>query len=153
MNLQIVKTNSDNPAYKMLEAELESELNEREDSIQMQFDRYDTPKNYIDTVVVAYDDDTPIGFGCFKPFDDSTAEIKRMYVQKDYRRKGVASIILLELELWAAQHDFIKMALHSSTKQPEAIHLYTKYGYKKIPSYGMYANISNSIGMQKLILE
>ena len=153
MNLQIVKTNSDNPAFKMLEAELESELNERDDSIQLQFDSYDTPKNYIDTVVVAYDDDTPIGFGCFKPFDDSTAEIKRMYVSKDYRRKGVASIILLELELWAAQHEFIKMALHSSTKQPEAIHLYTKYGYKKIPSYGMYANIANSIGMQKLILE
>ena len=153
MNLQIIKTTSDNPAFKTLEAELESELSTRNDSIQLQFDHYDTPKNYIDTVVVAYDDNTPIGFGCFKPFDDSTAEIKRMYVRKEYRRKGVASLLLIELELWAAQHDFIKMALHTSTKQPEAMQLYSKYGYKSIASYGMYANIANSVGMQKLILD
>ena len=62
-------------------------------------------------------------------------------------------MLLIELELWAAQHDFIKMALHTSTKQPEAMQLYSKYGYKSIASYGMYANIANSVGMQKLILD
>ncbi|WP_320054562.1 GNAT family N-acetyltransferase [uncultured Acetobacteroides sp.] len=153
MNLRNTRTNSNDPTFRMLEAELEAELSQRDDSIQQRCDRYDTPQSYIDTVIVAYDGDTPVGFGCFKPFDDSTAEIKRMYVRKDYRRKGVASIILMELELWAGQHDFIKLILQTSTKQPEAMQLYAKFGYKQIASYGMYANIASSVGMQKLILE
>jgi len=152
MNLRIVKTNSENPDFVMMESELEAELNERNGDLQQQYNRYDNPTSYLDTVVLAYDNDTPVGCGCFRPFDDSIAEIKRMFVRKEHRRRGIASIILMELELWAGQHDFIKLAIENSLMQPEAKQLYAKYGYKEIPCYGQYANIRDCFCMQKLII-
>ncbi len=151
MNLRFARTNSEDPNFAMLVCELEAELLER-NSLHEKQQNSTTRPTYLDTVMLAYDDDRPIGCGCFKPFDDSTAEIKRMYVREAYRRKGISSLILMELELWAAQHDFIKLVLETGTDQPEAMKLYTKYGYKNISCYGQYANIPGSICMQKLIL-
>jgi len=41
--------------------------------------------------------------------------------------------------------------LETGKKQPEAIALYKKSGYKVIPNYGQYKNVSNSVCMQKEI--
>ena len=152
MNLKLARTNSEDPNFQTLVCELDAELLERNGELQKKYESYNQ-LHYLDTVIVAYDDDKPVGCGCFKPFSDSAAEIKRMYVKKEFRNRGISSLILLELELWALQHDFTKLILETGKSQHEAMQLYAKRGFKIIPNYGQYANMPNSICMQKLIVD
>jgi GNAT superfamily N-acetyltransferase len=61
----------------------------------------------------------------------------------------VATKILNELEKWAAEMFCDKCVLETGKRQPDAVELYKKRGYKVIPSYGQYANIENSVCFQK----
>jgi GNAT superfamily N-acetyltransferase len=79
-------------------------------------------------------------------------EVKRMYTAEEARSKGIASMILAELEKWAAELNYAKCILETGLRQPEAIALYIKNGYKTIPNYGQYAGIENSVCFMKTIL-
>jgi GNAT superfamily N-acetyltransferase len=72
-------------------------------------------------------------------------EIKRMYVKPESRGKGIASKILSELEAWASELSYNKCLLETGIKQPEALRLYTKNGYERIPNYGQYSDIIGSL--------
>ena len=103
----------------------------------------------IDTVVIAYADDLPVGCGCFKPFGAGGVEVKRMYVQPALRGKGIASSILGELEQWAAELGYAYTVLETGTGQPEAIALYKKSGYTVIENYPPYDAMPSSVCFRK----
>src|SRR5947207_2145635 len=48
--------------------------------------------------LVAFDEDEAVGCGAIRRIDDSTAEIKRMYVAPDWRGRGVGRRVLEALE-------------------------------------------------------
>jgi putative acetyltransferase len=149
--MKIVRTNSDNRDFRNLIIELDRDIRARYGAEQ---DLYD-PHNkidYLETVVLAYDENRPVGCGCFKKFDDVTIEIKRMYVAFTHRGKGLGAAILTELELWAAELNFEAAVLETANKQGEAIALYKKLGYTPIPKYGPYVNLPNSICMKKKLI-
>lgn len=112
-----------------------------------QFNTIDSLKNCI----VVYLNDKAIACGAFKPFSDDSVEIKRMYTHPEYRKNGLASRILYELESWARESGYGKCILETGKKQPEAIALYQKNGYEVIPNYGQYEGIENSICFEKQI--
>ena len=76
-------------------------------------------------------------------------EVKRMYVSPGSRKKGIAASILSELETWAGELSAAKCILETGKKQPEAIALYRKHGYRVIPNYGHYAEVDNSVCFEK----
>jgi GNAT superfamily N-acetyltransferase len=78
-------------------------------------------------------------------------EIKRMYTLPECRGKGIATKVLIELEKWANELSYEKCILETGKKQPEAIALYKKNGYKLIPNYGQYAEMENSVCFEKEI--
>jgi GNAT superfamily N-acetyltransferase len=90
-----------------------------------------------------------VGCGAIKEYAPNTMEIKRMYTLPESRGKGIASKVLTELEIWAAELSYEKCILETGKKQPEAIGLYKKNGYKLIPNYGQYAEIENSVCFEK----
>jgi putative acetyltransferase len=53
-----------------------------------------------------------------------------MFINPDYRGKGIASKILSELELWTSELNYFQIILETGINQPEAISLYKKSGYK-----------------------
>ncbi|WP_370898965.1 GNAT family N-acetyltransferase [Chryseobacterium gossypii] len=112
-----------------------------------QFNTIDSLKNCI----VVYLNDKAIACGAFKPFSDDSVEIKRMYTHPEYRKNGLASRILYELESWARESGYGKCILETGKNQPEAIALYQKNGYEVIPNYGQYEGIENSICFEKQI--
>ena len=67
------------------------------------------------------------------------------------RGKGIASRILNELENWASELRYDKCILETGKRQPEAISLYQRNGYKLIPNYGQYAGVENSVCFEKQI--
>lgn len=144
------RTTSDNSDFQNLVILLDQDLKIRdgdEHYFFAQFNKLDSIRN----VVVYYSDNIPVGCGAFKKYDEQSVEIKRMFVKDEFRRKGIAGIILKELELWAKESGFSACVLETGKKQPEAIRLYQKSGYEKIPNYGQYENVENSVCMRKII--
>ena len=72
-----------------------------------------------------------------------------MFVLKDYRGKGIASLMLKELEVWTQQLQFSACILETGINQPEAIALYRGNGYQITDNYGQYKGISASICFKK----
>jgi putative acetyltransferase len=148
--LTISRTTSDNPDFIELVKLLDADLAERdgdEKFFYAQFNKIDTIKH----VVIAYENEKPVGCGAMKPFGEDAMEIKRMYVLLERRGKGIAGKVLAELEQWAGELSYTTCVLETGKKQPEAIALYTKSGYKTIPNYGQYAGVENSVCFKKEI--
>ena len=146
--IKIIRTNSDNPDFIELVKYLDADLAIRdgnEHSFYAQFNKIDKIK----FVVIAYEDDQPVGCGAIKEYAPNTMEIKRMYTSPASRGNGIATKVLTELENWAAEMSFEKCILETGKKQPEAIALYKKSGYKSISNYGQYAGIENSVCFRK----
>jgi putative acetyltransferase len=146
----ICRTNSNNPDFKALVSELDAELQDRYQERQTIYDQYNKVPD-LATVVVAYDNNIPIGCGCFRPFDDGAAEIKRMFVASIKRGTGIAAFILTELENWARELGYLEMVLETGTQQHEATRFYQREGYAIIENYGQYIGMETSICMRKNI--
>ena len=142
---------STHPDFQQLIINLDKEFWVRYPDTQQNF----APFNYVDEtarVIVGYDGGSPIGCGCFRPMKEKdTIEIKRMFVVPSFRNKGIGKMILQQLEQWAAEGGFIQAKLETGIKQPEAIAAYEKSGYTRIPNFGPYSNIAESICMAKLL--
>jgi GNAT superfamily N-acetyltransferase len=145
---KIVRTNSEHHDFIELVRLLDADLAKRDGekhSFYAQFNRIDKIRH----VVLAYENEKPAGCGALKEHGSSTMEIKRMYVSSQFRRKGIASRILIELEKWASELSCSKCILETGKKQPEAIGLYRKNGYTLIPNYGQYIGVENSLCFEK----
>jgi GNAT superfamily N-acetyltransferase len=136
--------------FVLLISNLDDELNKRHDIQRIVYDQYNKVDT-IQTVIIAYINDVPIGCGCFKPFDDSTVEIKRMFVEPAYRGKGISKLILNELEKWAKELSYSRSVLETGIKLPEAIGLYEKSGYVRINNYRQYKDLPNSLCFEKIL--
>lgn len=146
--LHLKRTNNQDPDFRYLIPLLDKDLRSRYHDLQNTYDQHNVIVN-VDTVIIAYADEQPVGCGCFKKFDDSSVEMKRMYVVPDHRRKGISSAILNELELWAKENGFQRAVLETGNLQEEAIALYEKLGYQVIPNYPPYESMDSSICMEK----
>lgn len=147
-SLIIKRTNSSDPDFQVLVSHLDHELwNElRED--QSRYEQYNKVPD-LPTVVLIYVNKIPIACGCFKKYNDDTAEIKRMFVEKQYRGKGMSKFILDELERWAKESGFSFAILETSIRFKAARGLYTIAGYTIIENYGQYTGLKESVCMKK----
>lgn len=148
--ITLKRTNSDDVDFQNLVRELDRELAIRDGedhSFYAQFNKIDAIKY----VVVAYENVEPVGCGAIKEFSESTMEVKRMFVPENKRGKGIASLILNELEKWAMELNNEKCVLETGYKQPEAIAMYKKNGYSQITNYGQYIGMDNSICFEKVL--
>ena len=146
--LKIIRTNSDNPDFHLLTQQLDVTLCEIYGTKQEDYIEYNRITN-LNTVVLAYLDDKPVGCGCFKKMNEDSIEIKRMYVIPENRKMGVASRILYEIEIWAIELDYTYAALETGKKQQNAIDLYQNLGYTITSNYGQYEKMENSVCMMK----
>lgn len=146
--ISLVRTNSDNKDFRMLVSELDKDLLQRYLELQAVYDQYNIIENN-QNVIVAYNENTAVGCGCFKKFDNESVEIKRMYVKPEYRGQKIAASILDALEKWARELNVFSTVLETGTRQHEAIHLYRKSGYIVVENYGPYKNMEESVCMHK----
>lgn len=148
--INLIRTNSDNPDFIKLVVLLDRDLAIRDGDDHAFYTQFNKT-THIQHVVVAYEKEEAVGCGAFKNYETASVEIKRMFVQPQHRGKGIAGLILTELELWAKDLQNTSCVLETGKKQPEAIRLYQKSGYNIIPNYGQYAGIDNSVCMKKEI--
>ncbi len=144
----IKRTDSENVDFIKLVALLDTDLAVRDGADHAFYAQFNKT-NMIKHTVVAYIDGKAVACGAFKPYGENAVEIKRMYVSEGHRRMGIAFQVLQELEKWAASLQHNTCVLETGRNQPEAISLYEKAGYHRIPNYGQYAMIENSVCLQK----
>lgn len=146
--IKIIRTNSNNKDFIALVKELDdllAELDGEEHAFYNSLNKIDKIKH----VIVAYEGDKPVACGAIREFAPGVMEVKRMYTLPELRGKGIASQVLSELEKWAAELSYHTCVLETGKRQPDAIALYKKKGYKIIPNYGQYVNIENSVCFEK----
>ncbi len=148
--IQLRRTDSGDPDFLHMVKHLDEDLRERDGEEHTFYAQYNKTE-LIRHVVVAYSNNQPVGCGALKEYSADTAEIKRMFTLPESRGKGIASMILEELENWASELSYAKCILETGKKQPEAIRLYQKNGYVIIPNYGQYAGVVNSLCFEKML--
>jgi GNAT superfamily N-acetyltransferase len=136
---ELVTTPLDDPIAQGLIRELMDDLNTRygDDSSGHPLDpaAFTPPQG---TFLVAYCDGQPVGCGGLHRHADDIAEIKRMYVQPDYRGRGISRSLLDALEDAARRGGYTEIWLETGLGQPEALQLYETRGYTRIEPYGFY---------------
>ncbi|MEG0276645.1 MAG: GNAT family N-acetyltransferase [Coprobacillus sp.] len=100
-------------------------------------------------LVVCYEGKNPVGCGCFKVIDKQTIEIKRMYVREEYRRLGIAHMIINHLEKEALQRGYIISTLQTRKDMKDSISFYKKMGYYLVENYGVFVNDELCVCMKK----
>jgi putative acetyltransferase len=151
MSITVIRTDSNNPAFRSLVVLLDQELSERDGEEHAFFARFNKI-DQINHVVLAYKNGKPAGCGAIKQYSKETAEIKRMFVHPQFRRQGIAKIILSELERWAEELEYSNCILETGIRQPEAISLYQSVGYQLIANYGQYNGVESSVCMKKRVI-
>ncbi|WP_294210202.1 GNAT family N-acetyltransferase [uncultured Chryseobacterium sp.] len=148
--MKILRTDSADSDFKDLVRLLDADLavrNGDDHAFFSQFNKIDMIRN----CVVIYVENIPAACGAFKKWDDSTAEIKRMYTHPDFRKRGLATVIVRELEIWAKELNYTSAILETSLQQNEAISVYEKSGYRRIPNYGQYIGVDKSVCYEKVL--
>jgi GNAT superfamily N-acetyltransferase len=99
--------------------------------------------------VVAWFDDQPVGCGALRPLERGVGEVKRMFVDKDFRQRGVATKILEKIEAIACVLGYRALRLETGILQPEAVDLYKSAGYQRVRCYGRYVDNPLSVCFEK----
>ena len=111
------------------------------------------PADVISSVLALDDDGTPIGHIAARRFRGEV-ELKRLIVLDRARGKGAATALLAECESIGREVGAARLILQTGDKQPEAVALYEKTGWTRIPIYGDYAaTIPRSICFERSLAE
>jgi len=142
----------DDPRVVALWQELDAEMEQRygEPAIQPPV----RPDGVVANLLALADDGEPVGTVVLRwsrhhPDRPGTVEIKRLYVRREHRGHGHARVMMGAIERAAFRVGATRIVLEAGEAQPEAVALYDGIGYARIPSFGTYAQDSNSICMAK----
>jgi GNAT superfamily N-acetyltransferase len=95
-------------------------------------------------------DGLPAGCGGIKLVGGEYGEIKRMYVRPAFRGFGFGKLMIDQLAEYARSHDITLLRLETGIYQREAIGLYERLGFVRIPPFGPYTNDPLSLCYEKL---
>ena len=86
-------------------------------------------------ILLAYKDDLAVGCAGIRQFDKRIAELKRMFVQPEYRRYKIGRH-LMEMAIDAAiGSGYESIRLDTLSYMKNAIGLYRSFGFYEIPTY------------------
>jgi putative acetyltransferase len=81
---------------------------------------------------------TPAACGGIKLFGTDYGELKRMYVRPRFRGRGFGKLMLDHLADYARQQGISLLRLETGIHQREAIGLYERMGFQRIPPFPPY---------------
>jgi putative acetyltransferase len=149
-NIKVSLERPDSSDALNLIGEAQRELKARypADSIQHPFDPRDVASPPA-VFVIARLDGRAVGCGAVRPLDRAVGEVKRVFVQPESRRIGIARVIMATLEDLALRNGFTTLRLETGTLQPESVALYESLGYRRIPPFGEYVSDPQSLCYEK----
>jgi len=99
--------------------------------------------------LVCYGNGRPIACGAIRRLDAEVAEIKRMFVEPGSRGRGIGARLLTVLEAEARRLGVTRLVLETGVRQPEALALYARAGFVRVPGFGEYGVTHLSVCLAK----
>jgi GNAT superfamily N-acetyltransferase len=99
--------------------------------------------------LVVRDEGRAVACGGICRFDETRAELKRMYVVPEARGRGLGRRVLVELEAEARTLGYEGIVLETGDRQAESLGLYRSAGYERIPCYPPYDSRALSLCFEK----
>ncbi len=87
------------------------------------------------TVLLAYIDGNPVGVVALRKIENDICEMKRLYVKKQARGKGIGKYLSIALMERARELGYKKMRLDTLYSMPSAVSLYRSLGFYEISPY------------------
>lgn len=90
------------------------------------------------TFFVLHADGALAGCGGVKLFGSEYAEVKRMYTRPQFRGRGLAKLMLQHLAEYAHGQGVALLRLETGIHQAQAIGMYERLGFRRVPPFGAY---------------
>ena len=148
--MEIRQVTAKSEAFRSLAALLDAYYFTLVGDIQLKYAEPNRPEN-MNALAVAYEGETPIACGAWKAVDSQTAELKRIYVLPEFRRRGVASALIRALEENVVQSGRHKLILETAVDTTGSHQLYLSLGYMLRDYYGSPAGADNCMCFHKEI--
>ena len=78
-------------------------------------------------------------------YSDTDAEIKRVWVEPNYRRRHIAVEMMKMIENKAKEQHFTRTLLQTREAMTEAVSLYEQLGYYRIENYPPYDKLDGAV--------
>jgi GNAT superfamily N-acetyltransferase len=152
MSIVIVEERPDTPDATQLIAELESHLSPLYPSESRHGYSIEKLLREGVTFFVTRHNGIPAGCGGVQLFGTEYGEVKRMYVRPPFRGLGLGKRMLNHLVEYSQRHGVDVLRLETGIHQREAITLYERFGFHRIPPFGSYREDPLSLFFEKHLL-
>ena len=142
--MNIIPTNVSDAAVLALFSEHDDFTQEFLGDDKACYTRY-SPAENIERVWVAYEKNVPICCVAYRPRSDGAGEVKRLFVKKEYRGRGISKALLSEVKFHAKTEGCSKLFLDTRITLEPAVSLYRSFGFEITFQQGLY------IQMEKVI--
>ena len=103
----------------------------------------------ISDVLIAYSDGKAVACAGLKRYSDEDVEVKRVWVEPDFRRLHIARDMMDRLEEKAYEMGYKRLILQTRQIMEDAVGLYENLGYSQIENYPPYDKLDGAICMKK----
>jgi len=101
------------------------------------------PATIVDVILVLDRAGEPVGHAALRALG-AELEVKRVFVERRARGRGASRVLMAELERLARVRGAERLILQTGDRQPEAIALYERIGYRAIPVFPPYVRFAGS---------
>jgi GNAT superfamily N-acetyltransferase len=99
--------------------------------------------------LVGYEKGHPVACAGICRYNETTGEVRGMYVVQQARGRELGRRILAALEAEAGSLGYTVVRLETGNRQTEALDLYRSAGYRRIAKYGPYVDDERSVCLEK----
>ena len=100
-------------------------------------------------VLLAFDNGIAVACASYRLFDNDSVEFKRVYVKNEYRKRGIAYNMIIQLEKSVIESGFKYSYIVTGKNNQPAIKLYKKLNYELIYNFGQFKYDDTVICMKK----
>ena len=108
------------------------------------YTRY-TENEKIENVWVVYVENLPAGCIAYRTKADGVGEVKRLFIRKEYRGKGISKELLNLLEKHAREQGCTKLFLDTRITLEPAVSLYRSFGFDITFQQGLYVQMRKEL--------
>lgn len=132
------RTTWDDPRGEALRAAMDAEIGPRYAALRGDSPRPAPPTTEdVAFLLLALVDGEVAATGTLRRLPDRW-EVKRLFIDAGHRRLGLASAVLEQLEEGAREQGATELFLQTGNRQPEAIALYERQGWERVPVFAPY---------------
>lgn len=146
--MKLIHTNEKDERFLNLVEELDYGYYQR---IGDELEKYKQYNEFKDPhfVILMLDGDEAIACASYRKFNEKSVEFKRVYVKKEYRKRGIAYRLIRELEKDVIEKGFEHSYIVTGNNNHAAIRLYEKLDYFKTDKFGQFKDDETVLCMKK----